>query len=350
MVRPGGRRCAAGHLQGTPAPAIAEQLSFDDWLPEWLGDPGDVQEGLAPETGTSQRLPGEPLEEFLQRAGVLFDVELLPMAALDPYADPIQAEGWRGVIRTDTRAVLGVVGSMWTPLPNSEMARMLAQWEELDIEGGHPQVVEGRFFLGGRICAYTVRLPMPRHEVAGQSIEANITIVNGFDGRRSRQTLLTCTLAGYPDVIGVGGDTDGTSWVRHTKTVRTRAEQADQDAQAAALAYHHFCEMAAELHDRESPLQDLRRAFSTWTKQEDNDDAWSEYVGILNSDERIPDAARKTAWGAFLAGVYWTKNAYPMHKGQDDLVRSEILGTLARKRQAWAHLLRAGADRRRAGG
>lgn len=119
-----------------------------------------------------------PAGEAFTRAGALFPVEIIRMAANPADGEYIDMPSDRAIWRPDTRTILGKASDHYKPIQNTQLLRFAeAIREEVDMD----TVV---VLKGGAKVAFTARLRGSDHEVVpGDKIHRNIVGYLGHDGK-----------------------------------------------------------------------------------------------------------------------------------------------------------------------
>ncbi len=328
VVRGGTLRCAAGHLQSEQS---GQGLLFD---------PTEYTESTPPNNAvyeTYNNTDDETAQQLMGRANVLFDVITGPVWA--PGEDDRQViEGRQSVMRADTLEVLGDVGAAWAPIDNKLILDALEDWEQIEEEKLRGKLESVQVFGHGQMSMMDVVMPNLQETVAGQSIDARTTIVNGFDGRHGLAVYMTARLTGYPLIIGVSTNIDSTriskQLIRHTKSGTERTTKALQLAGLIHKAYGDFTEVAQRM--QRHTVQDPEEWLTRHVFRDDPDGA-EETIAILRTHTMIPQEARDTAWGIFLATCIQSVGNYAHSSNASLRSRSEVSGQLAKARQNIFH-------------
>lgn len=114
-------------------------------------------------------------ERFEQASSVLF-----PIAERPVFVDGIQVENKKAIVRTDTGAVLGVVGNRYTPMDNTEVMQHIDSI--LDNAGLEYELVKGHAARGGARTAIEISFPQKRIVVDGKDeMFLRAFVGNSFD-------------------------------------------------------------------------------------------------------------------------------------------------------------------------
>jgi phage/plasmid-like protein (TIGR03299 family) len=119
-----------------------------------------------------------PARDAFIRAGALFPVEVIRLAANPTEDEYIDMPGDRAIWRPDNRTILGKASSHYKPIQNNQLLRFAeAIREEVDMD----TVI---VLKGGAKVAFTARLRGSDHEVIpGDKIHRNIVGYLGHDGK-----------------------------------------------------------------------------------------------------------------------------------------------------------------------
>ena len=140
---------------------------------------GIMMNGQAAWHGLGEVIEGTlPAGEAFTRAGALFPVEAIRLAANPADNEYIDMPDSRAIWRPDTRTILGKTSDHYKPIQNTQLLRFAeAIREEVDMD----TVV---VLKGGAKVAFTARLRGSDHEVVpGDKIHRNIVGYLGHDGK-----------------------------------------------------------------------------------------------------------------------------------------------------------------------
>jgi len=259
--------------------------------------------------GLTARAEGEvySTRSLAQAADLAWSPALVPLATADGVALP--REIGQCVVRSDTRAPLGVVGARYTLLDHSHL---------FDLADAIGAVTHGglRFANAGHKANGAkpfVQLAMPAN-VGGVEVQRNLSLFTSHDG-----TL--CLTAGFSETVIVCRNTFAHALadaknglkIKHTLSAQSLIEQATDIAQRAAQHGALWSDAALKMmgarfadRDMHALAEVLMPGDSTRTKnnRERMIDAWTS----------APGAAPGTAWGAAQAVTYYTSH----HIGSED--------------------------------
>lgn len=181
--------------------------------PPWHGLGANIQEAQ-----TSQ--------EAITLAHLDWGVELWPVRATDPNAalPDVVCKLHRATIRTDTRAVLGVVGDGYTPFQNGE------SFEFMDaIVGENLAMFESAGSLrDGRVVWMLARIPKELWVTPDDEVKPYVLLTNSHDGSMAVRMLPTCVRVVCMNTLNLAlRQGQGTGWsIRHCPSLPERVEEA----------------------------------------------------------------------------------------------------------------------------
>lgn len=304
-----------------------------------------------------QEYPGR--EKAMELAGHDFTVEEVPLfvgetvqQGDEDVARPTdeQADGWKGIRRSDSRKTLGIVGKYYTVVQNNTM------WDLVDALVGEPEVQyeTAGVLRGGAVLWVLARLD-------------EIVTVPGDDSK----TIPYCLVSTHHDGTGAlkagGVATRVVCWntyslaesealregrhytFRHTGNVEDRIEDAKNAIRGVKSAFAEYVELARELAEltvsdmqvedflsRFIPMPDPAEGQVVSTRVRNNVEKARDRVRTtLLHGQTIPDAHRRTGYGLLQAGIEYTDH---VRKARSD--QSYFRRTMMRQEKVKDHLIR----------
>jgi phage/plasmid-like protein (TIGR03299 family) len=179
--------------------------------------------------GTPAR-DSDSVQEVIEKAGLDWDISISPVAYLKE-GNWAVLPGSRAIIRGDTDAPLGLVGSRYRPLSNMEAFQFLNDF----IQDG-TILLRGAGSLKGGVNVWLVA-SLPNHGIVGTDIVANCLLFwNSFDGK----SRLSIQLAPIDPKTGclyttLPGDVPTVRRITHSSNILVGLTQARQALQVANL-------------------------------------------------------------------------------------------------------------------
>ena len=278
--------------------------------------------------------------EALREAGLDWTVETAPM-----FFKPSGTMNMReilykkAVIRTDTNAVLGIVGRNYVPMQNAT----LSQWLDPIATAGAKFDSAGALFGGERIW-FLADVNLSYEVVPGDIVHNYILLTNGHDGKNAFRYLPTSVRVVCNNTLTGALSAGGGFALRHDLTMKDRAIEIQSAlagiAQSAMLQKEQSrvlisCQL--DRRERDEFFQNFAKAITgTLIYKQDSIHA---IVDLLGSPTNTLPGMVGTAWQTYNAVSEWVDHA-PSGTGIDKRFLSDIMGkgnTL--KRLAWDMLL-----------
>lgn len=218
-----------------------------------------------------------------------------------------------GIVRSDTRAQIGIVGSDYGIIQPQDMTELADAILQADgYTRGNAGVLRGgsRAFL---------QLKSDKRDVGGVAIQSNITVFNSWDGSLRFE-------AGFADTVivcrntlqaALGEAASGIS-IRHTTSAPERVKQATRILEASK-EYRGALDNAI-LRMMAQPLStDQLMALVQQLLPADGEGKVSARTekarqAVLSAYTQAPGAAPGSAWGAVQAVSYYATHTYPVRK------------------------------------
>lgn len=193
--------------------------------------------------------------EALAAAGLDWSVRMAPVTALTS-SGVTEVDTHRATYRSDTGAVLGVVGSDYTPHQPAELLELARLTVDAAHDDAHIEVMGS--LRAGRVVFITVALPGDV-TVAGDVHVPRLVWTTSMDGTLATRAVSTMVRAVCMNTIRASWRGAQTSWAaRHTSSLRSRAEEARRAlklawqvsdtfrAEVEALTNQHVTDMQAQ--------------------------------------------------------------------------------------------------------
>lgn len=296
-------------------------------------------------------------QEMIKHAGIDWTVSTVPLVTADGQEVPSHV----AIRRDDKRVVLGVAGSGYTPIQNTQAAEVM---DALVSEGQATVEVCGALDEGHR-CWMLSRLPDTFDVVKGDAVNLYVLLAWGHDGKhglaaKTTPVRVVCnntlTLA-----LGANWKAKADVYVRHTKNAKVQLEAAQnalglvRKQMAATMAAYsvlaatpvdgpaaggYFAGVMPEpVHVEGKTEERYERALARWN------DAQAKMLALFESGKGTEIAGvRGTAWAAYNAVTEWADHCYPVLKdgtvskarqesvlfgGYSDLKREALTAALA---------------------
>ena len=278
--------------------------------------------------------------EALKEAGLDWTVETAPMFFQPQGKDYMQEMPHRkAVVRTDTNAVLGIVGKNYVPMQNIA----LSQWLDPIATAGATFDSAGSLFGGERIW-FLCDINLSYEVIPGDLVESYILLTNGHDGNNAFRYLPTSTRVVCNNTLTGALSAGGGFSLRHDRTMKDRAIEIqsaladianaaiEQKAQSALLVR---CQLAKR--DRDEFFENFAKAIHGTIAYKQ--DSIHSIAGRMDLPTNTLPGMEGTAWQAYNAVSEWVDHE-PNRTGPDKRFLSDIMGRGNQlKRLAWAMLL-----------
>lgn len=162
---------------------ISPQVVLPDRVPSWAAVGADVSTAVT-------------AEQAITEAGLDWDVDKVPLYVEQPdpafenvgltYNEKVEVPDHFGIQRTDTHAVLGVVGNRYVPVQNRQAFSFL---DDL-VDSGEAKYVNAGSLKKGRLVYVQAKLP-EGITVAGEPIDEYLTLATSHDGGSALQVLFS---------------------------------------------------------------------------------------------------------------------------------------------------------------
>lgn len=282
--------------------------------------------------------------EAIVAAGLDYDVRLVELYT----ADGIPAGSRRGVLRTDTRKVIGVVGHRYAPVQNVE------SFGFFDAVVGAGQAVyhtAGALGLGERIWMLAKIPGELRVNGTDDLVERFLLLSNTHDGSGALRMFFTPVRVVCQNTLNValaGGAQQGIS-IRHSGKIETKVDAAQRALGLAVRYYDDLADLVGRMSHVQVGVESLRRYFESVVpdkpKAEDNGHAQSVRNRLHELFEHgkgndMP-GVRGTLWAAVNAVTEYTDHERPTRakspeKAAESRLRASWFGVGAEtKGRAW---------------
>lgn len=199
--------------------------------------------------------------EAAELAGLDFDVELWPLAAIDPkdLGRSLDVSDRFGVVRQDTHVVLSVVGSKYEPLQYSEAFDF--------IDTVNPRYVAAGVRRGGREGYMVVQaVDTPNVKLLDGDDEADLYLVlrTSHDGSKKVEVAVMPLRGRCVNMMVLHGFASGAPhrWgIRHTSTMREKLAEASLTLAHLDTYVRDLEETVRNLADVSVKMDDVRRMF-----------------------------------------------------------------------------------------
>lgn len=275
------------------------------------------------------------LEEAQQLSRLTWTVEMQSLTASVPEygigeggelvqrLDHVPVETHKAVRRTDTGAILGVVGADWTPVQNDELfawLREIGKWGELQIE------TAGALGAGETVWVLS-RMDSLKWEIDSKDVlRPYLLLSNGFDGKKAlgiapsyERVVCANTMRMAQREIDSrrkkAGNVDGlsTGWkLHHTADIAKRMEEARLVLQNTTDSWKATQTAISRLIDQsfdESLLDSIVK--NAWKLEDDKPDTKQSETrqknrvdairNLLDAKTNVTPSAKGTLWGAYNA-------------------------------------------------
>lgn len=269
--------------------------------------------------------------EAIGLAGLDWAVEQWPVTALDPTTgQALPASGHRANVRTDTRSVLGVVGSGYRVFQNAEA------FDFMDALVGDKLAMyqTAGSLKGGRRVWMLARIPKEYRARPEDLIQPYVLLVNSHDGSGALRMIATSIRVVCQNTLNLAlsrASQDGQEGlsIRHHPSLQQRVIEARQKLGIITARFDQFDEelhaMLAKLptgREVEQYFQNLLPPAQT-DRQTKNREAVlaTFYTGFDNERNATPGVGH-TAWGLYNAVSEWADHGRRF-RGDSESARQE---------------------------
>jgi phage/plasmid-like protein (TIGR03299 family) len=265
------------------------------------------------------------LEWTVERHDVMIDGEVIA--------------GYRGLVRSDTRHVLGVVTDRYVPIQNVQAADVA---DALILEGGAHVEVAGALSNGAR-CWLLAQVPGDFEVVKGDSVKPYFLLAWGHDGKHGLAGKLTPIRVVCNNTLAAAGlaggkwSTSADVYVRHNANAKIRIEDARhalgvlrKQTEETAAMYRALAAVPVSAPGEyfkavyPAPVAPVEGAYAVNVTDAyaAKLDRWNEHQARLlelfesGKGTEVP-GVRGTVWGAYNAVAEWADHVYPVLQSGD---------------------------------
>jgi len=236
-----------------------------------------------------------------------WEVEQWPIKAANEAGTVVDAAGYVANVRSDTHAVLGVVGSHYRPYQNREafdfmdaiMADRAAHWE-----------TAGALFGGQRIWLMA-RIPATIEVVTGDAVFPYLLLTSGHDGSHPLRIILTTVRTVCNNTLNLAfrgvSAAEGLT-LRHCEQLEHRVAEARAKLGIITKRLDEFSQQASALVRKQMKPDELRDYFCQLVKdrsQKQQEKLLGAFLGNFENERQRIAGIRGTAWAAFNAVMEW---------------------------------------------
>ncbi|MFT3851962.1 MAG: DUF932 domain-containing protein [Ilumatobacteraceae bacterium] len=161
--------------------------------------------------------------EALRTAGLEWSARLAPLTSITPNG-VAEVDTHRATYRSDTGALLGVVGADYRPHQPAELLELARLTIDASADDGHVEVIGS--LRGGRTVFITIALPGDVN-IAGDVHVPRLVWVTSMDGTIATRAVATYVRAVCANTIRASFRSARTSWAaRHTSSLAGRTDDA----------------------------------------------------------------------------------------------------------------------------
>lgn len=270
-------------------------------------------------------------EEALKAAGLDWDVILRPVYTDDGTPIPgrfATVRSDRGVL--DDRRVLGVVGAGYTPLQNREA---FSFFDPIVGEGKAIYHTAGSLGRGEQVWILA-KLPKDIVVKGVDVTESYLLLSNGHDGLHAlRCTFTPIRVVCQNTLVAAFSGSNNVVYLRHTKHIKSRFEQAHRLLGIATRYYNDLAEMADVLASKSVKTNELEAYLKQLLPMPKDDAGEKDSTYVKNRRLEIVDlfetgkglnmkGIARTAWSLYNAVVEWVDYVRPRRKASEDSTRS----------------------------
>ena len=305
--------------------------------PPWHGLGVNIQEAQ-----TSQ--------QAITLAHLDWDVKLWPVQAMDPdrVLPEIACKQHRATVRTDTRAVLGVVGDGYTPFQNHEAFDFM----DAIVSENLAMFESAGALRGGRVIWMLARIPRQLWVTPDDEIRPYVLLTNSHDGSMSVRMLPTCIRVVCMNTLNLAlRRGQGSGWsIRHCANLHERVEEARRALGLVTQRLERFSvetKLLADQHVTSAQLANyfdmlLPPAGDSDRAQAHREGVIKQFYGNFEADSNTLPGMRSSVWAAYNAVSQWAdhqrvfRGASPLQRQQRRLDSIWFGASNQLKQDAWA--------------
>lgn len=241
-----------------------------------------------------------------------WNVELWPLRASDPKGSlpEVACHLHRATLRTDTRAVLGVVGDGYTPFQNHEAFAFMDT-----LVGEKLAMFESAGALrGGRVVWMLARIPKQLWVTPDDEVRPYLLLTNSHDGSMAVRMLPTCVRVVCMNTLNLAlRQGQGSGWsIRHCPSLPERVEEARRALGMITQRLDRFAVETKLLRDKQVNSRQLSSYFDMLLPAAQTDRTRTHRDGIVqrfytnfaNPTNTLP-GVRGSMWAAYNAVSEW---------------------------------------------
>src|SRR5262249_17114618 len=182
--------------------------------------------------------------EAIKLAGLDWTVEKWALRAVRQSFD-VPVDGWFATVRSDTRAVLGMVSAQYKVLQNVEAFAFMDQ----AIKEGEAMWETAGSLNGGRRVWMLARIPQSVEVMKGDEVKPYALLCNGHDGGLAVHILPTTTRVVCNNTLNLALDQSGGKelWIRHSHSLKGKVELAKRHLGIIGMRVGQFEKQAQAL-------------------------------------------------------------------------------------------------------
>lgn len=275
------------------------------------------------------------VNDAIRLSGLDWTVERVSLSGIDVPGMQFGADH-AAIVRTDTRDVLGIVGSRYTPVQN------VAKFGFFDpIVSSGRATLETAGALGRGEKVWILAKSVTAEVVPGDPVESYLLLAGSHDGTSAITVLPTGVRVVCQNTLGMAlRGKEKRFHVRHTASAERKLEDAGRVMAESEATFAETIErwqfMAGRQIDPEAYAKALVPDAPEGTNNTRRENA---RAAILKSYDQAPgaDKARGSAWAAYNAATHWISHERPSDKAsEEDKARATWLpqgsGTQLRER------------------
>ncbi|HHH30582.1 MAG TPA: DUF932 domain-containing protein [Polyangiaceae bacterium] len=221
------------------------------------------------------------------------------------------------IVRTDTRDVLGIVGSRYTPVQNAAKFRFF----DAVVESGRA-TMETAGALGRGEKVWILAKSVTAEVVPGDPVESYLLLAGSHDGTSAISVLPTGVRVVCQNTLGMALRGDAARFtIRHTASASRRLEDAGRMMAESEAAFGETIERWKHLARRKvNPEKFAKALIPDAPEGTSNTRRENARAAILDSYDSAPGAnkARGSAWAAYNAATHWISHKRTTRKASQE--------------------------------
>ncbi|MGE0789772.1 MAG: DUF932 domain-containing protein [Sandaracinaceae bacterium] len=249
------------------------------------------------------------MDDAIRLAGLDWRVERVSLADVDVPGLRFGSDH-AAIVRTDTREVLGIVGSRYTPVQNVDKFHF---FNPIIRAGRVTMETAGALGRGEKV--WILAKSVTAEVVPGDPVESYLLLAGSHDGTSAITVLPTGVRVVCQNTLGMAlGGNESRFTVRHTRSAARKLDDAGRVMAESEAAFGETIEQWRFMARRRVDPKSFAKALVPDAPEgTSNTRRANARAAILKSYDEAPgcDKARGSAWAAFNAATHWISHERP---------------------------------------